>query len=83
VGPRPWNYWLNIEMLSCAFRRGAGRGLFEIFFISPMILPQFVVTLAMYVIIASLGLVGHLLTFIFAYAVSGFPFVFLIMYAAF
>src|SRR4030095_12197510 len=55
----------------------------EIFFLSPMIVPQFVVALAMYFIIAKLRLVGNPLTFIVAYAVFGFPLVFLIMYATF
>ena len=59
------------------------RGAYEMLFISPMILPQFVVALAMYVLIAKLGLVGQPITFILAYGVFGFPFVFLIMYAAF
>jgi putative spermidine/putrescine transport system permease protein len=61
----------------------AGKSFVEIFFLSPMIVPQFVVALAMYFIIAKLRLVGNPLTFIVAYAVFGFPLVFLIMYATF
>lgn len=93
-----WSTWFSAWIGTCAAlvstligsvaayamsRRASGRGFYEVLFISPMILPQFVVALAMYYIIAKLGIVGNPLTFIVAYAVFGFPFVFLIMFAAF
>lgn len=63
--------------------QGRGRLLLELFFISPMIIPQFVIALALYVIFIKLGLIGNPITYILAYGVFGFPFVFLIMYATF
>ena len=66
-------------------RRSASRskaGL-ELFFISPMILPQFVTALALYFVFIRLGLVGSPATYILAYGVFAFPYVFLVMYAAF
>jgi putative spermidine/putrescine transport system permease protein len=55
----------------------------EIFLISPMIVPQFVVALALYFIFIKLGLIGNSVTYVLAYGVFTFPYVFLVMYAAF
>lgn len=55
----------------------------ELIFISPMIVPQFVVALALYFIFIKLGLVGSALPYIICYGVFAFPYVFLVMRAAF
>lgn len=55
----------------------------ELLFISPMIVPQFVVALALYFIFIKLGLVGSALPYIVCYGVFAFPYVFLVMHAAF
>jgi putative spermidine/putrescine transport system permease protein len=55
----------------------------EIFLISPMIVPNFVVALALYFIFIKLGLIGSYITYVLAYGVFAFPVVFLVMYAAF
>ncbi len=55
----------------------------EIFLISPMIVPQFVVALALYFIFIKLGMIGNPVTYVLAYGVFTFPYVFLVMYAAF
>jgi putative spermidine/putrescine transport system permease protein len=55
----------------------------ELFFISPMIVPQFIVALALYFIFIKLHMIGSPATYLIAYAVFAFPYVFLVMYAAF
>ncbi|RVJ66768.1 ABC transporter permease [Sinorhizobium medicae] len=60
-----------------------GTAALELIFISPMIVPQFVVALALYFIFVKLNLVGSALPYIVCYGVFGFPYAFLIMHAAF
>jgi ABC-type spermidine/putrescine transport system permease subunit II len=48
-----------------------------------MIVPNFVVALALYFIFIKLGLIGSYITYVLAYGVFAFPVVFLVMYAAF
>lgn len=55
----------------------------EIFLVSPMIVPQFVIALALYFIFIKLDWIGSPVTYVLAYGVFTFPYVFLVMYAAF
>jgi|GEM_PF-28116 len=60
-----------------------GKAWMELFLISPMIVPQFVIALALYFIFIKIGLIGNAITYVLAYGLFGFPYVFLIMLAAF
>lgn len=55
----------------------------EIFLISPMIIPSFVIALALYFVFVKLGVLNNPLTYVFTYGVFNFPTAFLVMYAAF
>jgi len=59
------------------------RSSLELLFISPMIVPQFVVALALYFIFIKAGLVGSSIPYVICYGVFAFPYVFLVMQAAF
>ncbi|KKA07177.1 hypothetical protein VP03_31770 [Sinorhizobium meliloti] len=55
----------------------------EIFFVSPMIVPHFVIALALYFMFIKLDWLGSPVTYVLTYGVFCFPSVFLVMYAAF
>lgn len=55
----------------------------EIFLISPMIIPSFVIALALYFIFIKLGWLNSPFAYIFTYGVFNFPTAFLVAYAAF
>jgi putative spermidine/putrescine transport system permease protein len=55
----------------------------ELLFVSPMIVPQFVVALALYFMFIKAGLVGSSIPYVICYGVFAFPYVFLVIHAAF
>ncbi|UVK35780.1 ABC transporter permease subunit (plasmid) [Mesorhizobium sp. AR10] len=67
----------------CRWEERRGKAWMELFLISPMIVPQFVIALALYFIFIKIGLIGNAITYVLAYGLFGFPYVFLIMLAAF